>query len=307
MPQSICRDCLSFLAAVAMVCLSFSANALTVHDDRGEQTLPESPQRVVALNWSLTADLLELGVTPAGVADTEGYNTWVVKPPLPESVVDVGSRSEPNIERIAALNPDLILLSTDQRGLADTMEQVAPVLWFDAFRRDHDNVEKAREIYLSLGRVFEREERAREQLAALDQRFAELRETLEAHFGEDLPEVTAVLIGGPTTVRLYGDNSLPQHALTQLGLEPAMPQPRSQWGQSKKQVSDLRAMEDGILLYLKPTRLAGDLFSTPLWQALPVVKQERVAAVEATWPYGGVLSLRYLAEHMTDALLTIEP
>ncbi|MDX1587567.1 MAG: iron-siderophore ABC transporter substrate-binding protein [Oleiphilaceae bacterium] len=283
------------------------AGEITVRDDRGEQTLPGTPQRVVALNWSLTGDLLELGITPVGVADIEGYNQWVVNPPLPERVADVGTRAEPNIERIAALEPDLILLSTDQKGLAGTMERVAPVLWFDAFRRDHDNVEKAREIFLTLGRVFDRESMAREKLARQQQRFEKLSGKLREHFGQDLPEVAVVLIGGPTTVRLYGENSLPQHALKRLGLEPAMPQPPSQWGQNKKPVSDLSAIDEGILLYLKPTRLAGDLFTTPLWQALPVVEQDRVAAVEATWPYGGVLSLRYLAEHMTEALLTIDP
>lgn len=295
------------VAAVLMGLMASAQADITVTDSRGEQRLDAVPERVVALNWSMAENLVELGVEPVGVADTDGYRKWAGRPQLPESVEDVGGRAEPNMERIASLDPDLIVLSTAQTGLAEKMEKVAPVLFFDAYRRDHDNPEQARAIFRTLARLFERTDRAEKKLDQLDGRFGELRQRLEDHFGDDLPRVTSALFTSPSVVRVFGDNSMPQYALKRLGMEPALPQKRTQWGQVQKKVSDLSGIEDGILLYFKPVDQAGDLFSKPLWKALPVVEKDRVAAVEPSWTYGGAMSLRYLAENMTDALLTIDP
>lgn len=293
--------------AVLMGVMATAQAEITVSDSRGEQQFESVPERVVALNWSMAENLVELGIEPVGVADTDGYRKWVAQPELPEDVEDVGGRAEPNMERIASLDPDLIILSTTQTGLAEKMEKVAPVLFFDAYRRNHDNPEQAREIFRTLARVFERTDRAEEKLEHLDARFERLRKRLEDHFGPELPRVSSALFTSPSVVRIFGDNSMPQHALKRLGMEPALPQKRTQWGQVQKKVSDLSRIEEGILLYFKPLDEAGDLFSKPLWKALPVVDKGRVAAVEPTWTYGGAMSLRYLAENMTDALLTIDP
>ena len=296
-----------YVAAVWVGAIATAQAGITVSDSRGEQHFESVPERVVALNWSMAENLVELGVEPVGVADTDGYSRWVAQPELPEDAVDVGGRAEPNMERIASLDPDLIVLSTTQTGLAEKMEKIAPVLFFDAYRRDHDNPEMAREIFKTLARVFARTDRAEEKLERLDERFQRLRERLKDHFGAALPRVTSALFMSPSVVRIFGDNSMPQHALKRLGMQPALPQKRTQWGQVQKKVSDLSRIEDGILLYFKPLDRARDLFSKPLWKALPVVARGRVAAVEPTWTYGGAMSLRYLAENMTDALLTIEP
>ncbi len=39
-----------------------------------------------------------VGIVPYGVADTINYRLWVSEPPLPESVIDVGLRTEPNLD-----------------------------------------------------------------------------------------------------------------------------------------------------------------------------------------------------------------
>ena len=56
------------------------------------------PNRIVALEWLPVELLLALGIVPYGVADTINYRLWVSEPPLPDSVIDVGLRTEPNLE-----------------------------------------------------------------------------------------------------------------------------------------------------------------------------------------------------------------
>lgn len=65
---------------------------------RGAQAANIDPQRVVALEWLPAELLLALGVTPYGVADIPNYRLWVNEPALPASVIDVGLRTEPNLE-----------------------------------------------------------------------------------------------------------------------------------------------------------------------------------------------------------------
>lgn len=79
-------------------------------DREQPQTSNQTATRVIALEWVYAENLLALGIQPVGVADIQGYKQYVnVQPSLTESVVDVGTRQEPNLEAIAQLKPDLIL------------------------------------------------------------------------------------------------------------------------------------------------------------------------------------------------------
>lgn len=63
------------------------------------------PRRIVALEWLPVELLLALGITPYGIADIPNYKLWVNEPPLPESVIDVGLRTEPNLELLTEMKP----------------------------------------------------------------------------------------------------------------------------------------------------------------------------------------------------------
>lgn len=299
------------LSRLSVLCVGLLASiqvlAVTVTDARGEHTFDSVPQRVVSVSWAMTENVLELDVKPVGVADIEGYSTWVVRPPIPEGVADVGKRNEPSIEKLAELKPDVIILSNGQEGLVDKLEQIAPVLFFDAFKEDHDNAEAARGIYLELARLFDKEALAEEKLAAMDAEFERLKGKLHAHFGETLPDVTGVRFFNEAVALVYGANSMSQAALAKLGIEPAMTVSESQWGFVQRKITELSKIRDGVLLYFKPAPGVEKLFGSPLWQAMPVARAGRVAPVESTWSYGGALSVRYLAQAQTEALLTIKP
>lgn len=278
------------------------AAALTVTDSRGERTFDAPPERVVVLSWSLAEQVIELGVAPVGVADPEGYATWVARPPLPGGVAGVGLRQEPNLERIAELGPDVILASDDQISFAPALERIAPVLHFETYSAGHDNQAAARRTFLTLGRLFGREALAEEKLAALDARLAALRQKVQAHFGGDPPPVTVIRFVDTARVVLHGRNSMPAFALAALGLENATPLPPSKWGIAFRKVEELGHLTDGIVLSIEPFPQADQLFSTPLWQAMPFVQEGRFRALPPVWTYGGAMSVGYLAEAIADAL-----
>ncbi|HAB72972.1 MAG TPA: Fe(3+)-hydroxamate ABC transporter substrate-binding protein FhuD, partial [Pantoea sp.] len=97
--------------------------------------LPEQ-QRIIALEWLPTELLLALGVAPLAVADTRNYNIWVGEPPLPPQTVDVGLRTEPNLELMTQLHPSLILCSNGYGPPPEKLKRIAPIMGFDLNRGD---------------------------------------------------------------------------------------------------------------------------------------------------------------------------
>ena len=94
---------------------------------RGAQAANVDPQRVVALEWLPAELLLALGVTPYGVADIPNYNLWVNEPALPDSVIDVGLRTEPNLELLTQMKPSFIVWSAGYGPSPEKLARIAPV------------------------------------------------------------------------------------------------------------------------------------------------------------------------------------
>ena len=77
-------------------------------DELGRRvTLPDNPERVVCLAPSLTETLYALGLQDRLVGDTE----FCDYPPDAQKKTKVGGAINPSIEQIAALHPDLVLVT----------------------------------------------------------------------------------------------------------------------------------------------------------------------------------------------------
>lgn len=262
-------------------------------------------KRIVALNWEAAENLLELGITPLAVADADDYRRWVAQPLLAAGVVSAGSRLEPNLELLASLKPDLILSSPVLETVRPRLQAIAPVLSIDAFRQNEDHAKAAETIFLQLGRVLGRQPQATARLQQLAQGFVRLRQQLQDKGVQRLPRVQVIRFANASNVYVYGSNAMPVLALRRLGLRTTSTAAASVWGISPQRVVDLVAWRDDVVLYQEPFAEAGRLFVSPLWQGMPFVRQQRLAAVAPAWSYGGVGSLYYLAQRMTAALLQL--
>lgn len=85
------------------------------------------PNRIVALEWLPVELLLALGIVPYGVADTINYRLWVSEPPLPDSVIDVGLRTEPNLELLTEMKPSFMVWSAGYGPSPEMLARIAPV------------------------------------------------------------------------------------------------------------------------------------------------------------------------------------
>lgn len=105
--------------AVTTAAASYAqAFPVTLEHAYGETTIPAEPQRIVTWGWSNEDAVIALGKTPVGMpfqsygGGDNGIHDWVE-----EALAKAGAEtptvleagSEPPIEQIAALNPDLII------------------------------------------------------------------------------------------------------------------------------------------------------------------------------------------------------
>lgn len=267
----------------------------------------QSPPRIVSLSWGLTELLIELGVPPIGVADVRGYEEWVGRPALPADAIDVGLRTEPNLERIAALSPDLILASDQQKDIVQMLERIAPVLHIDAFDAKQDNAATSRQSFLQIADHLGRREFA---LARLEQLAIDIRKAgkeVQDHFNGEVPPVLPIRLLTPTTLRVHGANSMAMATLLEMGIDHPMPGGPTDWGFVQRRVEELSLLNDAIVLQIGPFPQEEELRSTAMWRFMPFVRNERFAVTRRVWTFGGIFSLGYLAEAFAEALMTIEP
>ncbi|MFJ7999364.1 ABC transporter substrate-binding protein [Streptomyces sp. NPDC096310] len=99
----------------------------------GEVTVSERPQRIVALGWGDAEAALALGVRPVGASDWlafggDGVGPWAKG--LYKKSPEIIGTLEPQFEKIAALQPDLILdtKSSGDQGRYDTLSKIAPTI-----------------------------------------------------------------------------------------------------------------------------------------------------------------------------------
>lgn len=79
----------------------------------GDVTIEKKPERILALSTPAADDLLSLGITPSIVSadpdSLEKSNPWIVEDIKEISVAGLTSRGETDYEKIASLDPDLII------------------------------------------------------------------------------------------------------------------------------------------------------------------------------------------------------
>lgn len=96
----------------------------TITDVMGRAvTLDSAPQRVVGMSASITEVLYAIGITPVGA--TEGIDY----PEAAASLPTFGTGYTPDLEAIAALEPDLIVASAELNAqIMDQLEAIAPTV-----------------------------------------------------------------------------------------------------------------------------------------------------------------------------------
>jgi ABC-type Fe3+-hydroxamate transport system substrate-binding protein len=276
-----------------------TTTGITVTDDRGETISLSSPAtEVVALEWNTAENLVALGVMPTGVADVEGYGTWVKSEILDESVTDVGMRGEPSIDAIAGLAPDLVVTTSDlpESAIAQ-IEKFAPVLVVrgaDASNPIGQMEKNLTNIAVATGT----EEKAKNLLAAFDAKVDEGAEALTdaGISGDEFVMSDSWATGGQVSIRPFAKGALLSAVTEELGLVNAWTgEGDKDYGLGSTDVEGLTSLGDVHFFYITGGGVdayADELADNAVWTSLPFVKSGNVHRLaDGIWMFGGPSSM----------------
>jgi ferric hydroxamate transport system substrate-binding protein len=252
------------------------------------------PQRIAVIDWGIAETLLGLGVAPIAVAQTEGYRRWVGAPALPEEVIDLGLRVEPNLELLSQLKPDLILITPQFESSRTQLERIAPVHSLAIYTREEEGYVGAQRVTRELAALLDREAEGEALIERVETRLLQVRQRLSQY---PLPAFYITTFLDARHVRLFGKQSLYQGVLERIGLRNAWQGPTNYWGFTQVGVERLAEQADAALIYLEPLPPGAEqgLADSALWQRLPMVREQRVHSLPPVWSFNGLLAAERFA------------
>jgi iron complex transport system substrate-binding protein len=245
----------------------------------GDVRVPANPKRVIAINDYPLDTMFDLGMEPIGIYSAgEEYvppvyiKQWKGLP----TINDVGVAGAVNVEKIASLNPDLIIGIDAQKAPYDQLKQVAPTVLLP--------FNQAKGAWQPLSKDAANALNKNEELRALDAKFKQRGAKVRQDHAATLKGQKFDLIQGgfdQGQYWLYGPTSNIATALAPAGLEyaSASADTKEQRSVSYERVDLLKDAD--ILFYYttndgKPANLGPKLFGLEVFQRLPAVKADRL-------------------------------
>lgn len=293
------RKIADILAAVAAPA---SARATrTVTHVLGSSEAPANPQRIAVLdNFALEA-VLSLGLTPVGAV----YNEQVAQQPFIQGRLDgvenLGEVGTPNLERLLALDPDLILTINVYDDFQQTYEQLSQIA--PTVPVDFESSAQWKDVFTQFAAALGRDAEAQALLAAYDARTAAFRDAVGASLADTTVSIVRVYSDG--SLRLYLRDSFSGVVLSDAGLSWPAAQPRSGFAEDiSKERLDL-ADADALFLWTandpEGEQAIADLQADPLWQQLEAVQNERVYAAPRYWIGSSILAANAIVDDLYAA------
>lgn len=157
----------------------------TIVHDFGTTELKKAPKRIVILD-NLYGEILDpLDITPVGAttgqSDSQEFSTLFKKQYKDAKVVSVGWQGSPDLDKIAELKPDLILMTGEQEDLYEELSEIAPTV---GYQINTDENWDYHETSLKVAEIFDKRDEMKKDLDRLDAREAVFAENVKAKFGD---------------------------------------------------------------------------------------------------------------------------
>ncbi|UYF99757.1 MULTISPECIES: ABC transporter substrate-binding protein [unclassified Halomonas] len=256
------------------------------------------------LDWTIAETLLAIDAPIEGVAQIPAYHDWVGEPRLPDSVVDLGLRQQPNFELMAQNPPEGFLISPMFEGLTPKLSRLAPVSSFALYTPGEETWPELLSFTRQLGEKTHREAQAEALIIETDSLMERLSEQTRA-----TSPLLMIQFMDARHVRVFGDNSLYNAVLSRLGIDNAWQEATNAWGFALTGVETLAHYPDATLVIVDPvpTGVEEELARSGLWQRLPAIEEHRVIRLAPVWSFGALPSAQRFARELTRALNDAPP
>ncbi|CEH31229.1 ABC transporter substrate-binding protein [Aneurinibacillus migulanus] len=267
----------------------------TIKHAMGETKITGTPQRIVVLTNQGTETLLELGIKPVGAVKSWIGDPWYdhIKDKMTDVEV-VGDETQPNIELIASLKPDLILgTKVRHEKIYQQLSSIAPTVFTENL--GNSMVENFRLFAQALNKETE-------GTAVLDDYNKAIEQT-KTRLGDKTKLRISLARFQPGKVRVYYKDNFAGVILNQLGFARPDAQNKDEFSAdiTKEQIE---VLDGDVFFYFTSdregnfgaTQTADEWLKDPLAQNLNVVKKDRAFKVnEPIWnTSGGIISAKLL-------------
>ncbi|MEC0236485.1 iron-siderophore ABC transporter substrate-binding protein [Paenibacillus kribbensis] len=261
----------------------------TIEHVLGKTEIKGTPKRVVTLYNGANDVMIAYGIKPVGIVEASGTEPVYdyLKKDL-EGIPTVGLETQPNMEEIYKLKPDVII-ATKFRNEAtyQQLSEIAPTVAVDQLYEWKDTVKL-------IGQVLNQEDKGAQLLADWDQRVADFKKKM----GDRLPIKASIVNFRADHARIYYMGFAGQ-ILKELGFTRPPEQEADKWGikvNSKESIPDMNA--DTLFVFNSGKDQAAieknyeAWTSHPLWKNLDAYKKKSIFKVnEVNWNLaGGYLS-----------------
>jgi iron complex transport system substrate-binding protein len=168
---------LSVLYVFFALCSSPVQANRTIQHELGELEIKGTPSRIVVLEYSFIDALAAIDISPIGIADDKQPDRVIGQVrELIEPWTSVGLRSQPNLEVIANLKPDLIIADLHRHKISyDDLNKIAPTMLLKSRGETYqDSLDSA----LLIGIAVNKEEKMRQRIKLHKNRIAAVKQRL---------------------------------------------------------------------------------------------------------------------------------
>ncbi|GAA5110698.1 siderophore ABC transporter substrate-binding protein [Bartonella jaculi] len=168
-----------WITFVFIVATSFATSSwanVSINHASGTTSVPTSPQKVVVFDLASLDNMKRLGIEAvAGVP--EGIKPSYLQQFDDAKYEKIGTLFEPNYEKIATLQPDLIIISSRTQAKYKDLSKIAPTI--DLTVGNQNTLEDIKRNVSILGKIFGKEKEAEQEIAELNKNLAEVRKNTQ--------------------------------------------------------------------------------------------------------------------------------
>lgn len=175
-----------------------SNEEIEITHELGKTTVTKNPEKVVVFDYGAldTLDALDIDVAglPRGVMPSylDTYDS--------DEYEDVGSLKEPDFDKIAEIDPDLILISARQADLYDELSKLGPTIYVGVDNARY--MDSFKENVNVIAEIFEKEDEATAKLDEIDNAIEELHAK-----AQDSGKNALIVLANDDKISAYGPSS----------------------------------------------------------------------------------------------------
>ncbi|HKC63193.1 MAG TPA: cobalamin-binding protein, partial [Pyrinomonadaceae bacterium] len=243
-----------------------------VTDEAGRRVrVPAHPQRIITLAPNLTEIVYAVGAGNRLIGDT----TFCDFPPEAKQIEKVGDTLQPNIERIIALKPDIVLVSTASQLEAFTKqmnERDIPV-----FITDPHDLEGVFQSIRTIGDLLGQQEQAEKLIADLRARVASVQDKVK-----DLQPVTVFYQVSASPLWTAGKKSWITDLIRRAGGRSVTGDIEGEWMRYSDEAA-LASHPDAIIIAASDSMNGSKMEVAPALQKSPAVLNKRVYGINGDY------------------------